>query len=520
MTRRLLFIFLLGVASISDAAAQPCNVILGCPVVVDDFESGVLPPANGPFEFTHLGLPPQSCAGGSRRVWINEVESHTAGMVLLGGNDIGFQVHTEEPSPPGDVYSGADVILDYEMEKPLDLTAAGKNDRFTIDAPLVSLSLVHVQFNHFGGSVGKSIILQPGSNTVLFSEFPIALNEVTRIRLYFHSLGTGGQSDVTLSRIRCHGPSLKYLFLDLPTLVDQNPLPHPGPVIRSVLPGDDSGWVESFQMQLVAERAWALPGDPQSPVDIPVEIHSSDSGPGDEFGTMAGFEFVEGRGFKADHGDGYFQFTLGFEQNGPYLLSEILMSEQAEIVDHDAFLIPFELRQLSATGEDKGSLFYRLRVNVPEGVAYDISEARVEPANGIGDPDFEFSFEIHDDGTQWKSAGQPFFNISLEADHAPISQVTVAAPTRAASTIALRATPSIVSDRTMLQLSQPLNRAARLRIYDLAGRLVRDLDVARGQPMVRWDTTDARGIRVASGSYIALLSAGRRSATSRLVVVR
>jgi hypothetical protein len=48
--------------------AEANNYFFGCPITIDDFDSGALQPANGPFEFTHLGLPPQSCAGGSRRV--------------------------------------------------------------------------------------------------------------------------------------------------------------------------------------------------------------------------------------------------------------------------------------------------------------------------------------------------------------------------------------------------------------------------------------------------------------------
>jgi hypothetical protein len=62
-----------------------------------------------------------------------------------------------------------------------------------------------------------------------------------------------------------------------------------------------------------------------------------------------------------------------------------------------------------------------------------------------------------------------------------------------------------------------------VRIYDAAGREVASLlDRSRQQGTVtlRWDGTDARGRRVASGVYFYRLDAGGATRTKRLVVVR
>jgi flagellar hook assembly protein FlgD len=62
-----------------------------------------------------------------------------------------------------------------------------------------------------------------------------------------------------------------------------------------------------------------------------------------------------------------------------------------------------------------------------------------------------------------------------------------------------------------------------LRIYDLAGRLVRTLvdgPRAAGVNQVTWDGTDARGRAVASGTYYARLIAGEQVQVRPLVLVR
>ncbi len=62
-----------------------------------------------------------------------------------------------------------------------------------------------------------------------------------------------------------------------------------------------------------------------------------------------------------------------------------------------------------------------------------------------------------------------------------------------------------------------------LRIYDVAGRSVRDLSpgfVAAGRHQIEWDGADARGERVRPGVYFFEVSAGDGALTQKIVVTR
>jgi flagellar hook assembly protein FlgD len=64
---------------------------------------------------------------------------------------------------------------------------------------------------------------------------------------------------------------------------------------------------------------------------------------------------------------------------------------------------------------------------------------------------------------------------------------------------------------------------ATLRVYDLAGRVVREfpgLDVKRGTYSVTWDGRDTKGNTLAGGIYFVRLKAGDYSATEKLVLQR
>ena len=104
----------------------------------------------------------------------------------------------------------------------------------------------------------------------------------------------------------------------------------------------------------------------------------------------------------------------------------------------------------------------------------------------------------------------PSTDVAPEADHGPVVQLALHsnAPN-----------PFVVS--TTLRYSLPARASVDLRIFDVAGRLVRTLSPAApqdaGRHEVRWDGTATGGRRVASGVYFARVSALGQSATRRLV---
>jgi hypothetical protein len=502
--------------------AEANNYFFGCPISIDDFDSGALPPANGPFDFTHAGLPPQSCAGGSRRVWINNVPTHSAGMILLGGNDIAFQIQTEEHAPGNDVKADADVVLEYAMSQPVDLTAGGLNDRFIIDVASVSFMSVFVELETSGGGSAKTIILQPGSNVILLSEFLISVNGITKISLYFHEYSTSGFGELTMSRIRVTGNTNKYLLLELPTLVQMfPPFDLPGPLMRTSYKEADGTPTESLNLALNLQSAMFLP---VGNGEFPVEMHSSDSGVGDrEPGLSAGFAAFEAALEKADHSDGSFEFRLGFQSSLLRSPGQLRVGDAVEMPNADVFYMPFEVDVLDEAGNFLGRCMYRLRVAIPMDQAYDIHLAAIHPPDPIWNPEFGFGFEIRDDGTSGKSrkaAGQPLFEITIEGDWQENANFTAAPVPAAAGSLRLTAAPSVISDQTVLSLSRPLDRPAQLRVYDLAGRLVRTMGLPAGRQSTTWDTEDNQGHSVASGVYVARVMGVGHSATRKLVVVR
>jgi len=61
---------------------------------------------------------------------------------------------------------------------------------------------------------------------------------------------------------------------------------------------------------------------------------------------------------------------------------------------------------------------------------------------------------------------------------------------------------------------------AQLRVYDLAGRLVRSFAVRGSSGVLRWDGRDAQGALSAPGVYLVRLEQGNRSSTGKAVLIR
>ena len=76
--------------------------------------------------------------------------------------------------------------------------------------------------------------------------------------------------------------------------------------------------------------------------------------------------------------------------------------------------------------------------------------------------------------------------------------------------------------RIRFELAKPVS-LVKIQIYDVAGRLVRTLDVphqAVGLHTVHWDGRNDRGTLVASGVYLIRLSADLKVRTGKIVIVR
>ena len=87
----------------------------------------------------------------------------------------------------------------------------------------------------------------------------------------------------------------------------------------------------------------------------------------------------------------------------------------------------------------------------------------------------------------------------------------------------LRNVPNPFEQGTAIQFRLPESGAFSLRVYDVAGRLVRVLDggrAAAGPREVAWDGRDDAGTPVASGVYFARLETATRVESRRMVLLR
>ena len=92
------------------------------------------------------------------------------------------------------------------------------------------------------------------------------------------------------------------------------------------------------------------------------------------------------------------------------------------------------------------------------------------------------------------------------------------------SPVLLAATPNPFNPRTVIGFDLPRGGPASLRIYDLAGRVVRELlageDLVAGRHEYRWDGRDGSGAGVPSGVYLVRLVAGSSTRAGRVTLVR
>ncbi len=88
---------------------------------------------------------------------------------------------------------------------------------------------------------------------------------------------------------------------------------------------------------------------------------------------------------------------------------------------------------------------------------------------------------------------------------------------------AIRVHPNPFNPTTHVKFSLPTAGAIALRIYDVNGRLVRELlhaQRAAGDHLVTWDGRDERGAAAASGVYFIRFEAGNAVEVSKVLLVR
>jgi hypothetical protein len=124
-----------------------------------------------------------------------------------------------------------------------------------------------------------------------------------------------------------------------------------------------------------------------------------------------------------------------------------------------------------------------------------------------------------------QSTGYVYFSIRDGSGHAVVDSIPVAdegtaAPPIGQAAMNFWAEPSVVNGSTTLRLSQNLGRDVEITIYNVAGRVVRKLDMGQGMQSALWDGRNDAGQRVSSGVYLARITDQEHSFSARMVMVR
>ncbi len=118
----------------------------------------------------------------------------------------------------------------------------------------------------------------------------------------------------------------------------------------------------------------------------------------------------------------------------------------------------------------------------------------------------------------------PLFEVEWIYDWVAIDPTGVATPRPIADApFTLVVSPSVTrgGGGTEIRASRPLDDPATVQIYNVAGRLIRDLQLPGGATSVHWDGRNASGAAAASGPYFARVQGSSgSSAVARLVRVK
>ena len=103
-------------------------------------------------------------------------------------------------------------------------------------------------------------------------------------------------------------------------------------------------------------------------------------------------------------------------------------------------------------------------------------------------------------------------------------QASPNAPANRQRTTSSRTIPNPFNPETRIQFSLPKAERVDLAVYDVHGRLVRELtdfqEFAAGTYTVEWDGKDADGKTVASGVYFTRMQAGTFSTTKKMSLIK
>ncbi|MGQ0723156.1 MAG: T9SS type A sorting domain-containing protein [Candidatus Eiseniibacteriota bacterium] len=410
--------------------------------------------------------------------------------------------------------AGGKVTLIYQPSGPIDLSAGGQNDRIDVDFGIITAGgTLGVSLGDAGGGAYSTFPLAPGPGSGVVS-VPFApwvgvvnLSQITSIVLWVeHS----DFADYSIRDIRAMRKDAVPMTFDVPTAVVIGP-PYPSQPVQFTLSDENpAGTQEIRVLDAVKTVSGAATHLALQGVDS-----GGDTGPG-EVGAVSWSWNETGRPW-ADS-----SFDLQVDVNAvsgvspdPFLPALPVLTPTST-----GFLLTFDVLYQDGAGPVVMTSRREMAFDAGPGQALSFAGAMVHPpALRAAGPSTGFRVTFDLIGGAAVDEAEPLFETLCTGDCAP------AAPTAAPVVLplpgaqALRAIPAVTRGGTELRLERPAGAAGRIELFDVSGRLLRQLVVRRGAAVVAWDGRVDGGV-AASGVYFARFTDGSTACSTRIVKVR
>ena len=473
--------------------------------VVDDEPLDVVVPVGGVgaghviSSTRHFTLTPSSIHGGLLRVGIGSGGSQE--MQLWSETGYG------------------EIEIEWDWGFPGDLTEGGAVSEIGLDFTIVPTEGMNVVITFQDGNglhgIGRTI-----SSDILYT-FPLSdwttidMTQVTGLSLKFQFSGQDSPAIIELNDVRTIGEgAVTPNFLGIWTLVESDPLPSSPCIFRTLdeignpIYETEIGWQDIQVVGAIPALHGVWSDRPLGNGETCGITMTTDPDGGyiyDWYGTYELFvNIVEVPGVDA---------AIAFPPD-PIKPQDGMMS----------LALPFQVATNDGGGELTGESNVLLTITLSENQPAEFMNPVIVPVSSRGLPvtGFHLFFDLvlHENILD----SEPIFDFGWSSDWQAglptgVDEFTSEGALHAAKA-GLMARPSVTHGATELRAERPFASNEVVQVFDVAGRLLRELHASSGTESLIWDGRDASGSRPAPGVYFARRQADPAGRPARIVTVR
>jgi hypothetical protein len=499
-------------AAIAAALCAPAAI---AQPVIDDFETGSFQLANST---------PGSPSGASPAVSAPAHAIASPRNVQIDAGFSGLPAMTAEVQAGSEVDDGlkiafgpggGNLLLWYHVApSSFDLSGGGANDRIEIRIPVATPG-AGIQVNAwdlFGSSASFGMGVGLGVHRFYFSDLaPVDFAFVKRLEIRIVHFIEGS---LHVADIRAMRENSRWLLFDIPVEIAAGP-PFPLDPFHYTVTDATPSDVQSIRLMSATKTATGGAAG--------LALTAMDSGSDTDAGDMGhvGVSWNEaGTPFAATGFDLRVDISgLSGVEPQPFLPALPVATPTPT-----GFMLSFELFHPAETAGEARITERQILFDALPGQDLAFDEVRVhavgaaphdaQAADGEPPAAFRVTFDLKPAGSV--DAGEPLFEIALTGTCRPAG-TTAVAEIGGATGQSLTAVPGVTRSGADLRLARPAGAPGRIELFDVLGRRVRSLLLARGEPGRHWDGRDAAGRLTAAGLYFARFTDGAHDLRARIV---